>query len=115
MTKLSFCAAVCVALSFVAPAQAGTTKHAIANFASCAKPQYPQASLDAKHEGNVDLMFLVATDGSVKDAKIKTSSGDEALDVAARDAIKLCKFKPATKDGKPVEEWSNVRYDWTLK
>lgn len=94
---------------------AGADKHARANFETCKKPQYPAASLAAKHEGKVDLSFLVDTSGVVEEAKIIETSGHDLLDVAARDAIKLCKFAPAQKDGKEVKDWAKVQYVWTLK
>lgn len=93
---------------------AGADMPAVADFNTCAKPHYPAESLAAKHEGNVHLSFLVEANGAVQEAKIKQSSGHELLDIAARDAIKLCKFKPAMKDGKAVKEWVTVRYDWKL-
>jgi TonB family protein len=107
--------AIAVALCFAAPAQAANSSKAVADFKTCAKPQYPAASLAAKHEGAVTLSFLIETDGAVREAKIKSSSGYDPLDEAARDAIKLCTFKPATKDGKAVEGWVDVKYIWTLK
>lgn len=106
--------AITAALCFAAPAHAGS-KLALLNFKSCAKPHYPKDSLAAKHEGEVTLAFLVDASGSVLDAKVEKSSGHVPLDTAARDALKLCKFAPAMKDGKAVQEWANVRYDWTLK
>lgn len=109
-TSIALTGALCLA----APAQAAD-KHAVANFSSCAKPHYPAASLSAKHEGTVSLAFLVDTGGKVLEAKVNESSGYEPLDVAARDAVRLCKFAPAVKDGKAVESWAKVKYIWTLK
>lgn len=112
--KSTMGAAIVATLAFAGPAHAADT-HPLADFKSCAKPHYPQASLAAKHEGTVSLGFLVDASGSVVDAKVNNSSGHELLDTAARDAIKLCKFAPATKDGKAVQDWANVKYIWTLK
>ncbi len=94
---------------------AGADKPARADFDSCKKPHYPAESLAAKHEGKVDLSFLVNTSGVVEEAKVLKTSGHDLLDVAARDAIKLCKFVPAQKDGKDVKDWARVQYVWTLK
>jgi D-alanyl-D-alanine endopeptidase (penicillin-binding protein 7) len=114
--RSSIIAAAIAAFSFASAAHAASdSKHAVADFKSCAKPHYPAASLEAKHEGTVDLAFLVDTSGAVHEAKINKSSGHEPLDIAARDAIKLCNFKPAVKNGKAVKEWANVQYVWTLK
>lgn len=94
---------------------AGADKHPRADFNTCKKPHYPAESLAAKHEGKVDLSFLVNTSGVVEEAKIIETSGHDLLDVAARDAIKLCKFVPAQKDGKDVIAWAKVQYVWKLK
>lgn len=94
---------------------ASSSQHAVADFNTCAKPHYPAESLAAKHVGKVDLAFLVDANGAVQEAKIRNSSGHDLLDIAARDAIKLCKFAPATTDGKAVQSWAKVRYVWTLK
>ena len=106
--------AITAALCFAAPAHANG-KQALLDFKSCAKPHYPKDSLAAKHEGEATLAFLVNASGAVLEAKVEKSSGHVPLDTAAMDALKLCKFTPAMKDGKAVQEWANVRYDWTLK
>lgn len=112
--KSTIGAAIIAALSFAAPVQAAGER-AVADFNTCDKPHYPAASLAAKHEGTVALGFLVDATGAVLEAKINRSSGHEPLDIAARDAIKLCKFKPAQKDGQAVQGWANVRYVWIAK
>lgn len=92
-----------------------STHPAVLDFGSCAKPEYPQADLQARHEGTVVLNFLVNPDGSVGDAKALHSSGFAALDEAARTALAKCRFHPATARGKPVKEWTKVMYVWSLK
>ena len=106
--------AIFATLCLATPVHAAGKTAAVADFSSCAKPHYPAASLAAKHTGTVTLVFLVEADGSVLEAKVKKSSGHEALDVAARDAIKLCKFVPASKDGKNIKDSVHVQYVWTL-
>lgn len=114
--KLTLCAALMAALSFAAPVHAADdTSRPRADFNTCAKPHYPAEALAAKHEGTVHLMFLVDVSGTVQEAKVAKSSGYEALDVAARDAIRLCKFQPATEDGKATQKWANLQYVWTAK
>lgn len=95
--------------------QETSTHKAVLDFASCAKPEYPQADLQAKHEGTVDLHFLVNPDGSVGDSKVLKSSGFTGLDEAARTALAKCRFQPAAARGKPVKEWTKVMYVWSLK
>jgi len=93
---------------------AGVDKPAIADFKSCAKPHYPQADLQARHEGTVTLEFLVRADGKVADSKVSKSSGFPTMDEAARTAIAQCRFTPASKGGKAVDKWTGVQYVWTL-
>jgi protein TonB len=61
------------------------------------------------------LRFLIDTDGRVKASEVEASSGHARLDEAARDALSLCRFKPGTADGQPVEAWATLRYTWVLQ
>ena len=90
-------------------------KRAYIDFKTCAKPVWPQASLAAKETGTVTLAFLVDSDGSVGDSKVKKSSGHPALDEAAREGIHKCHFVPARTAGQPVKSWVQMQYVWTLK
>jgi bla regulator protein BlaR1 len=87
---------------------------AVADFGSCAKPEWPRQSLRNENTGTVTLSFLISKDGQVEDSKVMKSSGFRPLDMAAREGIARCHFKPATEDGKPVQSWTNVQYVWTL-
>jgi bla regulator protein BlaR1 len=88
---------------------------ALANFSSCKKPEYPQEALRNKRVGTVTLGFLVGNDGAVRESTVRKSSGDASLDEAARLAIAKCTFSPARENGKPVEEWAQVQYVWSLQ
>ena len=88
---------------------------AVANFASCAKPNYPRESLRNEHTGTVTLNFKISADGKVEDSNINKSSGYPLLDEAAREGISKCQFRPATQGGKPVPAWMHMQYVWTLK
>ena len=84
------------------------------DFASCAKPVYPKADMQAGHQGTVTVGFLVDASGRVKDSKITRSSGFMALDQAAQSALGKCSFHPGLEKGKPVQTWAHVKYVWTL-
>jgi protein TonB len=62
----------------------------------------------------VTIGFLIGVDGRIKDNKIINSSGHRRLDLAARDALELCKFQPGTENGQPVESWAKIKYVWRL-
>jgi protein TonB len=87
---------------------------AVADFNSCAKPEYPKSSQRNEETGTSTISFLIGTDGSVKDSKVTKSSGFRDLDKAALVALGKCRFKPATENGQPIEAWKPVQYVWTL-
>jgi bla regulator protein BlaR1 len=111
------------AVSFLAPAAAnarpdtrhGVTRGPVADFSTCAKPEYPSADLAAGHEGTTTLDFLVDADGRVADSKVARSSGHATMDEASRAAIALCHFKPGKVDGRTEAQWAKVQYVWTLQ
>jgi protein TonB len=88
---------------------------AVADFNTCAKPEWPKASLRNEETGTVTLSFLIGTDGRVADSKIVKSSGFRDLDKAAVVGISKCRFKPGMNDGKPEQAWMQMQYVWTLE
>jgi len=88
---------------------------AVVEAAGCEKPPYPPASQRAQETGIVVLSFLIGTDGLVHDSKVERSSGFRRLDEAARRGLGLCKFRPATVDGKPEQAWARIEYEWKLE
>jgi protein TonB len=95
---------------------AGPSKTAaVVDARNCSKPEYPAASLRAQEEGLVVLQFLIGADGSAIDSKVDRSSGFRRLDEAARRALALCKFKPGTEEGKPVQSWARIEYQWKIE
>lgn len=100
----------------VAPAHATTgTARAVPNSNTCPKPVWPRASLRHGEQGTVTLGFRIDLDGRVGDSHIVKSSGFPMLDMAAKEGIARCRFKPATIDGKPETAWTKVQYVWTLE
>ena len=61
------------------------------------------------------LSFLIDVDGKVLDSKVERSSGSRRLDQAARAGLSLCKFKPATANGKPERTWGRIDYVWRIE
>jgi protein TonB len=81
---------------------------------ACDKPEYPPAALRAQETGIVLLAFLIDVDGTAIESRIERSAGSRRLDEAARKALVLCKFKPATTDGKPERAWAKIEYEWKI-
>jgi TonB family protein len=73
-----------------------------------ADPAYPEAARTAGIGGTVGLELGVAADGSVASAKVIRSAGFGFDEAALAAALKF-RFRPATKDGKPIA--STVLFD----
>lgn len=110
-------AAACMSVvANAAPEAANAEKtHAVVNFSTCALPLWPAQSLKDENQGTVTLSFLIGVDGKPKQSAIDKSSGFAPLDEAAATGIMKCRFKPATVNGQPVEDWMKMMYVWTLK
>ena len=100
-----------------APARpAGPSRtEAVADFNTCARPEYPRSSQRNEETGTTTLQFLIGADGRVMESKLQKSSGFRDLDRAAQSALSKCRFKPATVDGQPQQAWTAVQYVWTLE
>ena len=69
------------------------------------KVTYPKSALDEKIQGMVFIQFVVAADGSIEDASVKSGIG-YGCDEAALDAFKLVSkngWKPGIKNNAPVK------------
>ena len=94
------------------PAKLTANAPGMIRFDSCARPAYPEQEAKQNHQGMVTLRFLVGSDGKVKESQVMESSGYPALDDAALVAISKCSFNPPVANGKPVNAWIPVQYDW---
>lgn len=66
-----------------------------------AKPEFSNASRALKFSGNVIIYLWIMSDGSLSHLRIAQAAG-LGLDEQALAAVSKYKFKPATRDGKPV-------------
>ncbi len=76
-------------------------------------PEYSKKARQAKYQGTVVLMATVSASGDVADVRVLNSLG-MGLDEKAIEAVRTWKFKPATKDGKPVAVEVAVEVSFTL-
>lgn len=65
-------------------------------------PGYPAEAARAGEQGMVRLLVHVSASGVPDAVMVAGSSGSDALDRAARDAVLLWRFRPALADGTPV-------------
>jgi TonB family protein len=80
------------------------------------KPKYTPEAMERKIQGSVWLETVVLETGDVGDVVVTRSLDAEyGLDQQAIAAAKQWKFKPATKDGKPVAVWVTIELTFTLK
>jgi periplasmic protein TonB len=79
------------------------------------KPVYPDAARRDGREGQVLLRVLIDDQGKTKSVEINRSSGSDALDHAATEAIKRWRFHPARAGDKPVASWVSIPIEFQLK
>ena len=78
------------------------------------RPAYPAIARSRGYEGMVILAAKVLTDGKVGDLKIARTSGYAMLDQSALNAVRLWKFDPAKKMGRPVTLWVEIPVRFSL-
>jgi protein TonB len=79
-------------------------------------PEYTPEAMDARIEGAVILDVVVKEDGAVDEVTVARSlDATFGLDRQAIAAAKLWRFKPGTKEGKPVAVRVQLEMTFTLK
>ena len=76
------------------------------------KPTYPPAAMSLRAAGEVTVNVTLDADGNVVDAK--ATSGIGLLRPAAESAAKHSKFKPVSRNGKPVSATGVMHYTFKL-
>lgn len=69
------------------------------------EPQYPENAQDSVIDLSFRVKAYVNENGVVSEAFISRHPSDIEIEKAAVDAVKRTRFKPATKDGKPIGIW----------
>ncbi|UCG92488.1 MAG: energy transducer TonB [candidate division WOR-3 bacterium] len=78
------------------------------------KPHYPDLARQAGIEGKTVVKALVDIDGSIIDAKILKSSGNQMLDQAALATAREAQFTPAKQRDKFVRVWVAIPVTFIL-
>lgn len=68
-----------------------------------AKPVYPLKAKSKNWEGTVILLAKVKKDGTIGQIEVENSSGYDILDQEAIKAVKRWRYRPAEKNGAPVD------------
>ncbi|MEE9252604.1 MAG: energy transducer TonB [Thermodesulfobacteriota bacterium] len=79
------------------------------------KPPYPPSARRKGEQGTVLLRVRVLEDGTVSTVELKRSSGHEALDDSALNAVKRWVFYPGRRGGIPVASWVTVPVKFVLR
>lgn len=95
-----------------APAPAGETRDA--QLVRATQPQYPSAAARRRDEGWVEVEFAVMPDGSIANARVVDSQPPRLFDRAAIDAVQRWTFKPALRDGQPVQATLRRRIEFKM-
>lgn len=86
----------------------------LARYRDTPRPEYPESARRRGREGRVLLRVLVDDQGRTKRVEINRSSGSDALDRAAAEAIKHWRFHPAHHGDKSIESWLRVPIEFRL-
>ena len=80
------------------------------------KPGYTREAMEKKIQGSIWLEAVVLASGEVGEVQItKSLDAEYGLDLEAIKATRLWRFKPGTKDGKPVAVLVTIQLTFTLK
>lgn len=93
------------------PADAGVTPPVLL---AAKKPSYTLETMRRKVEGVVGLEGVVKIDGTVGEIRV-VKSLDPSLDAKAIEAFQAYAYKPATRNGRPVNYRLKAEFIFTLK
>jgi protein TonB len=66
-------------------------------------------------EGVVGVRALILSTGEVRTVDVTDSSGSDALDRAAVDAVRGWRFAPAARDGAPIDAYVTLRIRYVVR
>ncbi len=77
------------------------------------EPNFSDEARKTKTQGRVGLMLVVGKDGRTYNIRVRESLG-MGLDEKAIEAVRHWRFKPATRDGEPVDSQIAIEVDFHL-
>jgi len=97
--------------------QSSSLKYAppVINLSDCKVPTYRHAGYGYHHSGEIQLLFLVESNGKIIETSLLDKSDWPSLDRAFLDSFsKTCTFKPATNKGAPVRGLYKLQTSWSV-
>ncbi|GAO40022.1 putative TonB-like protein [Sphingomonas changbaiensis NBRC 104936] len=84
-------------------------------FAGEFQPPYPSQLLRTGIEGKAVVKVLIGTDGRVKQVVIVSADDPLFADASERQALRRWRFRPATRDGVPIESWKQMTVRFEIR
>lgn len=84
------------------------TPPALENWQEVSRALLGEYRPNVRHPGSVLVWLQIGPDGRVVDGRIKRNTGDPALAEAVMEITSVMEFTPATRDGRPVESWTEL-------
>lgn len=81
---------------------------------SALQPPYPSDMIRSQTEGRVVVRVLIGPDGRVKQVEKVSATNDSFYGAVERQAMGRWRFKPATRDGAPFEQWKTMSLRFEL-
>ena len=72
-------------------------------------PRYPAAAMRLRKQAEVSLRILIGTNGKVVDVERVGPDPGMGFSKAAINAALATQWRPATRDGEPIEMWTEMR------
>jgi protein TonB len=84
-------------------------------YANALQPPYPASEIRSGNTGRVVIKVLIGADGRVKKVERIAAASDAFFTAAERQALTKWRFKPATSDGTPIEQWKTMSLRFELQ
>ena len=78
-------------------------------------PAYPQSARSRRQQGKVIVRVVLSTTGLPSSIDVLQTSGFEALDRAAVDAVRRARFRPYAENGIALEALVDIPFDFVLR
>ncbi|MDB5679049.1 TonB family protein [Sphingomonas bacterium] len=84
-------------------------------YANALQPPYPASEIRGGNSGRVVIRVLIGADGRVKQVERIAAASDAFFAAAQNQALTKWRFKPATSDGTPIEQWKTMSLRFVLQ
>lgn len=79
------------------------------------QPEYPTNLQRLQLEGSVTVRVKIGPDGRVMAVQLVSATHDDFFKATERQALRRWRFRPATRDGQPVESWREMTVHFRIE